>query len=466
MNRKFSVKFSFTTFVFGLGLALIALGNFSCATATPPAMSPSTVNSDSVFSVGGVGLDYDPTVRCSDQGTVAGSVACSPQLGFAACGDPSSQENLSNCPDRCQNCYDQDLQKTQSDLGVHHLTIYQPNYYILEAAKKLGMKVILGTCDDFIIALGQPTSQGTCTTCGFPSMCGSDLAEAFINGGCRGTTPWAPTDFCESKCKSGEPCTNGDCSCTSDADCGGSVGSCDTRGYFPAFSEYLGDGTVAGIQLGNEVLSSSVNGSPLTKSEVVTAAGVLRTALHDPKNNYTQVPIIVSLVLGNEKNFCENGAPPANVDLIASHPYCNNVASVPPAWPFESGMSPDQAAKACANQVIDLYQNNSVVQCGAANVFIGETGYNTGCPGGSDESTHLQVLADFIPEMLSQACSGGIPLFLFAQADVCPETGCLPGCPNEPNLGNGYFGIYHTKDYGTKGDLVLKLPQTPQLTCP
>lgn len=447
-------------------LSLVLIGAAGCATATMETGDDTLDDAAKPLEMVEVGIDYDPSVRCSDQGTVAGSVACMPQLAFANCGDPTSENNLSGCPDRCQHCYDTDFSDMNSNLGITEVTTYQPNYYMARAAKDNNMKIILGTCDDFITALAAPSGQDTCTICGSPSLCGSQAAEALINGACRGTTPWDPTQFCEAKCKSGNPCTNADCSCTSDAQCGGTTGSCDMRGYYPAFKEFLSDGTVLGIQLGNEVLSAEVDGQPLTKAQVLAAAAVLREVLNNSTNNLSNIPIVVSLQVGNEQHFCENAAPPANVDKIAAHPYCNDVASVPPMWPFESGNSNDTAAEDCANQVIQLFNDNAVKYCGASNVFIGETGYNTGCPGVGDETTHLAVAPLFVEKILAQTCPGDIPLFLFEYTDVCPQGGCLPGCPSTPNLGNGYFGIYHTQNYGTKGDTVLKYPTAPSLVCP
>ncbi len=115
---------------------------------------------------------------------------------------------------------------------------------------------------------------------------------------------------------------------------------------------------------------------------------------------------------------------------------------------------------------MSIFQETAVAPCGADHVFIGETGYNTGCPGSADESTHLSVAESFFPEMISLACQNNIPLFFFDYVDACPAGGCLPGCPGAPNVGNGYFGIYHTNNYLTKGNLTLKYSAVPNLSCP
>jgi hypothetical protein len=67
----------------------------------------------------------------------------------------------------------------------------------------------------------------------------------------------------------------------------------------------------------------------VTAQMISTAAQTLREALN--ARGFTKVPIVVSLVLGQEQTFCSEGAPPAGVDYIAAHPYCNFVASVPPS---------------------------------------------------------------------------------------------------------------------------------------
>ena len=76
----------------------------------------------------------------------------------------------------------------------------------------------------------------------------------------------------------------------------------------------------------------------------------------------------------------------------------------------------------------------------------------------------------FITQVVSSACqsqvSGPWAPFLFAFADVCPPGGCLPGCPGEPQEGNGYFGMYYTQGYQTKGTLVPKFSPLPSLSCP
>ena len=219
-----------------------------------------------------------------------------------------------------------------------------------------------------------------------------------------------------------------------------------------------------GVQLGNEILSSPVNGQTLTPAQVDAAAETLRNGLN--LSGYTHVPIIVSLVTGMEKDLCVNGAPPPNVDLIASHPYCNFVASSPPSWPFESGATPQQAAQSCAQQVIEIFNQQAVASCGKDHVFIGETGYNTSCPGSADEANHIAVAEAFYPEMVSLACGQKTPLFFFDYADECPQGGCLAGCTGGPVIGNGYFGIYYTENYQTNGNLVLKFSSVPSLSCP
>lgn len=40
------------------------------------------------------------------------------------------------------------------------------------------------------------------------------------------------------------------------------------------------------------------------------------------------------------------------------------------------------------------------------------------------------------------------------------------GLPSEPQEGNGYFGIYFTQNYLTKGTLTPKFSTTPSLSCP
>ena len=163
--------------------------------------------------------------------------------------------------------------------------------------------------------------------------------------------------------------------------------------------------------------------------------------------------------------FCENGAPPKGVNYIAAHPYCNQVASSPPSWPFETGNTPKMAASACWTQVKSLFEDNAQMFCGADNTYIGETGYNTGCPMSSGESTHLEVAPHFIDDAVSWTCMQSIGTFLFAFVDACPMGGCLAGCSGESIFGNGYFGLYFTDGYDTMGALTAKYSPLPTLTC-
>jgi hypothetical protein len=423
-----------------VNLFLILFISLACNQVPVTSAGPDPIQDVLPLPFSGIALDYDPEVRCSDNNwTTTTPVACSPQLSFTCPAPPPSDpfQNLSGCPDQCQSCFDKDLAFLQTNLAVNTLTVYQPNYYILTAAQKLGIKVLMGIFNDSVLALATPDDGMTsCTFAGAPALCGLAAVNSLIDGACGATTPWPTANFC--------------------------TGS----SYIPAFKSFFDDGTIVGIQLGNEILTSPINaqGTILTPAQVLSAAHTMRTGLN--ARGYNQVPLIVSFVAGTEKDLCVNGAPPANVDGIASHPYCNDVASVPPTWPFESGNTPVQAAQDCAQQVLDIFNQTAVASCGAAQSFIGETGYNTGCPGSPDEATHLSVAENFFPDMVSLACQNKIPLFFFDYADACPAGGCLPGCPGGPNEGNGYFGIYYTDNYQTKGDAVLKFPSVPSLACP
>lgn len=92
-----------------------------------------------VLNFTGIGIDYDPEARCSDNNwSTDFPVACNPQLSFIC----PTGEGLSLCPMRCQACYDSDLDTIKNNLSVDTITIYQPNYYILTAAKAKGVKTI------------------------------------------------------------------------------------------------------------------------------------------------------------------------------------------------------------------------------------------------------------------------------------------------------------------------------------
>jgi exo-beta-1,3-glucanase (GH17 family) len=385
----------------------------------------------------GINIDYASEGRCSDDnwGT-ATPVACNPQLAFTSC----TPNELSSCAANCQACYNSDL-NTIKTLNVGTITIYQPNYYILTAAQSSGIKVVLGLYDDSVSGLAQSNTATDCTYGGYPfPYCGTNYATALFGGACGNVTPWPPANFCQS--------TLSNPNATYVAALNSTAG------------EFLQNGTVVGIQLGNEILG------PQSVSTISTAAQNLRTALNAA--GFGNIKVIVSLIEGQAATFCSNAAPPTGVDYIADHVYCSvgasgGVASSPPVWP--SGSNP---AQQCWTQVQGVFATDQTA-CGAANVFLGETGYNTGCPGvyGQQQVPNEQ---SFITQMVSSTCqkqvSGPLAPFLFEFGDVCPAGGCLAGCAGEPQEGNGYFGIYFTQDYLTKGPLVTKFTTLPSLTCP
>ena len=79
------------------------------------------------------------------------------------------------------------------------------------------------------------------------------------------------------------------------------------------------------------------------------------------------------------------------------------------------------------DQVKKDFVDISQKQCGAPHVFIGETGFNTGCPG----VYGTQYVADattFVTGVTQWACEQSLGLFHFAYVDACPAGGCLAGC--------------------------------------
>jgi len=400
-------------------LAASGCGGGGSSPVSSPAPSPT-------FS--GINVDYAPEGRCSDNNwSTSTPVACNPQLGFTCqLGDNS----LTNCPTNCQACYNSDLSTIKS-LNVSTITIYQPNYYLLTAAQNAGIKVVLGLYDDSVSGLAASSGSTNCTYAGQPfPYCG--INYALVNGTCGSTSPWPPANFCES------------------------------NPYVAALNsssgEFLSNGTVVGIQLGNEILGQ------VSAATISTAARNLRSALTTAK--VPNIKIIVSLIEGQAAQFCSGGAPPTDVDYIADHVYCSagssgGVASTPPVWP--SGSNP---AQTCWTQVQSVFATDQQ-SCGAANVFLGETGYNTGCPSVYNQQ-HVPDEQSFITQMVSATCgsqvSGPLAPFLFEFGDVCPAGGCLAGCPGEPTEGNGYFGMYFTQGYLTKGPLTTKFT-IPSLRC-
>lgn len=365
-----------------------------------------------------IGIDYDFEARCSDDNwSTANPAGCNPQPSFMC---PS--EGLALCPARCQACFDADLAQIKG-LGVGAITIYNPNWFALNAAQKVATKVLLGTFNDTLGGLAKPDALSGCTYSSFPTACGQTYARYLIDGACGSHSPWDPNLFCG-----------------------------DSQTFITPWQPFLQDGTVIGIQIGNEVLANG-----FTREQVLAAAQTLRGVLDSRGYTKDKVPIVISLVLGQESSFCAAGAPPANVDFIAAHPYCTSVAGLPPTWPA--------SGTACLDQVKTDFANISQKLCGASHVFIGETGFNTGCPG----VYGTQYVADattFVAGATQWACEQSLGLFHFAYVDVCPTGGCLAGCPSQPQEGNGYFGLYYTQGYLTKGPLMPKLSPMPSLVCP
>jgi hypothetical protein len=230
---------------------------------------------------------------------------------------------LSSCAANCQACYNSDL-ATITSLKASNITIYQPNYYILKAADTSGIKIVLGLYDDSVSGLAHPATATNCTYGGQPfPYCGTKYATALFGGACGNVTPWAAATFCESS-----P-TNPNAT------------------YVAALNsnagEFLQDGTVLSIQLGNQILG------PQSAATITAAAQNLRTALNGA--GFNGIKLTVSLIEGQASAFCAAGAPPTGVDYIADHVYCSagssgGVASSPPVWP--SGSNP---AQTCWSQV-------------------------------------------------------------------------------------------------------------------
>jgi len=364
-----------------------------------------------------IGVDYDFEARCSDDNwSTNNPPACNPQPSFMC-----PPDGLALCPPRCQACFDADLNQMKG-LGIGAITIYNPNWYALTAAQKVGMKVLLGTFNDTLAGLARPDAPSGCTYSGGATACGATYARYVLDGACGSTSPWDPNQFCQSGT------------------------------FITPWKPFLADGTAVGIQIGNEVLANG-----FTKQQILDAAKTLRGVLDSRGYTNDKVPIVISLVLGQENGFCSGGSPPANVDFVAAHPYCNSVAGLPPTWPA--------SGTACLDQVKRDYVNISQAACGAANVFIGETGYNTGCPNVYG-TQHVADAKTFVDGVTRWACENSYGLFHFAYVDACPMGGCLAGCPSQPSEGNGYFGLYYTQGYLTKGPLVPKLSPMPSLTCP
>jgi hypothetical protein len=412
------------------------LAGFKLPPLTNPAPRPPLLGP--VRSPASIGIDYTPEARCSDNNwSTPFPTACNPQLSFN-CTNPT----ISLCPANCQKCYDDDLTNLQNTLHVSTITSYQPNYYILTTAQNLHIKVLQGTFNDAIPSLAASSDSTNCFFSGQSiALCGSKYANAILDGACGTTTPWDPAKFCVGGPYI-EPMNNPDHASPTD--------------------QFIRDGTIIGIQIGNEAMGTTVDNVSITPAVLSAAAQTLRAALD--ARGFTSLPIVISLVLGQEKQFCSGGVPPAGVNLVAAHPYCDHVSKVPPDWQKTGGP--------CWDQVQQLYADNSVASCGASHVFIGETGYNSGCPNNPDVPAGLigQEQA-FIQSVKTATCGtmspSGFPTFLFAYSDVCPATGCLPGCDTAglPNEGNGYFGIFHTAGYLTMGDPVAKFTP-PSLACP
>ncbi|MGH7802612.1 MAG: hypothetical protein ACREOW_18640 [Thermodesulfobacteriota bacterium] len=419
----------------------------------PPGPLPGDGNGGPTLNFPGIGIDYDPEARCADNVTnwMGNPVACNPQPSFS-CASCSGAMPLTSCPTCCQQCYVGDF-ATLKTLGVGAITIYQPNIYILTAAQNAGTKVILGTFNDAVPSLAMPDSETDCTYAGTPLfLCGSKYADALLDGACIDTTPWPSSQFCANHCSN-----NPNMLCSTNSDCSG--GTCLSGAFVEAFGSFLQNGTVIGIQLGNEFFNGS------NASEISTAAQTLRGVLN--QRGFNNIPIIISLIAGQGSRFCSGSEPPAGVDLIATHPYCNFVASIPPSWQFDNNPG------GCLQQVQTLFSQDATA-CGTANTFIGETGYNTGCPM-QEGTSHIAPAQAFIQYLVQWQCGDEpnpqvdppVATFLFAFVDACPPGGCQAGCSGSglPNIGNGYFGLFFTEGYQTEGTLMPKFSPTPSLTC-
>jgi hypothetical protein len=382
------------------------------------------------------------------------------------------------------------------------------------------MKVIVGVVNDTVLGLASPANNTNCYHVGKPLyLCGSRYADALIEGACIDTVGGDPFKRCASRCaRRSDPardCVNGDCSCGSDSDCPGAGNRCLSGANLrplnnPATGEFLKNGTVISIQLGNEFLGAcdlpevpgqdqpccnhskktgKCNAWTVTREVISAAAQTLRAGLD--RHGFDQIKISVPMVARQGPKFCRNGEPPPGVDYIGDHPYCDFVAEMPPQWTTLSGAE-------CWKQARREFAIDQKA-CGVSHTYIGETGFNSGCPSMENHGALLKAQEDFVKAMIQDepVCGGNpnptapLPNFLFEFSDVGPATGCLGGCgdPHQcsfncccknicsatekcgascpPCLGNGYFGLFHSANYGTRGGTpVPKFNPMPSLLCP
>ncbi len=171
---------------------------------------------------------------------------------------------------------------------------------------------------------------------------------------------------------------------------------------------------------------------------------------------------MISLVLGPEKQFFSGGKPPDGVSLIASHPYCDHVSNVPPTWPPEGTPAGSRYRSYITTMPLRPAAPRTSSSAKPATTPDARNQY---VPSGLIDAEQT-----FINDLKTTTCGAdspsGFPTFLFAYSDVCPATGCRAGCddPNVPTEGNGYFGIFHTKNYPTPGRPRLEV-QAAALSC-
>ena len=277
----------------------------------------------------------------------------------------------------------------------------------------------------------------------------------------------------------------------------------------PLSGEFLRDGTVIGIQMGNEFFqgcqipevpgkhqpccshsekTGRCNAWVVNREVMSTAAQTMRAALD--RRGLNNIKIECRAGRGTGTAFLSKRRAPAGSGLYRRSSLlrlCRQPASLLDHCERSRMLGTGAQPGVRVNQKA----------CGVTHTYIGETGFNSGCPLTANQEM-LQAENDFVAAMVKAepACNGQrnptpLPNFLFEFGDVCPPQGCIAGCgdPQRCNptcccqhkcsaaircdagcpacVGNGYFGLFHTPNYGTSGfPPEPKLDPMPSLMCP
>lgn len=278
--------------------------------------------------------------------------------------------NINNAADTsgCVQKYQKDMDKA-AGLGVKYVRIYQQNRALITAAKKTGLKVLVGTYTDDVANLASDGSS--CLRFGKydAKVCGVLYGKQMLNGN---TTPV----------------------------------------FFSKLFDFIKDGTIVGIILGNEVNSVGDSNLFVDPATVEKAAANLKTAMGQVG---AVTDIIITLREGpttgtnSYQQYCSS----SSIDRVGIDLYCTNVAALTPIYK-SAPECVTNIKKAGGGATIDKLWFDFKGICSSKKPFIAESGWPTES---ATDTTPRSNESSYLENLRSWACNKGVETYYFEMFD-------------------------------------------------